>query len=131
MLVQKDVEHLLNQLSNNNSIDFDPSNISIRFFDDTAKVFLTAVAYTGSNYIPQSVRKSLLKKNVVHPSFIKTYFSIDEDIFQIKINYLGHPDILTRESFKDVVHEFGILVEKWRLYLDEHDKRDLIHVRTK
>lgn len=130
MLVRKDVEYLLNQLSSSDSIDYETSNISVRFFDDQSKIFLTAVAYKGSNYIPQSVRKCIVK-NISNHSFIKTYFSIDEEIFQITLNYLGHPDLLTRESFKNVIQEFETLVEKWRLYLDEHDKRDLIHVKVK
>ena len=38
---------------------------------------------------------------------------------------------LTTAQLRQLIEEFGWIAENWRLYLDEHDKNDLVHVRVK
>ncbi|CUI18018.1 conserved hypothetical protein [Candidatus Protochlamydia naegleriophila] len=133
MLIEKDIKKILNQLAGGDAIDvpFEGSDIRVRFLDDASKLSLTTSIYYGGNYIPSSVRRCLSHKSPFsHPS-IRTYLSIDEQQYQIYLNYLGHPDVLNQRQLKDLIEEFAQLAEQWRLYLDEHDKNDLVHVRVK
>ena len=70
------------------------------------------------------------KYSLFHPS-IRTFLKIDEQNYSIHLNYLGHVQALTKGNFNDLLEEFGLIAEKWRAYLDEHDKNDLIYVRVK
>lgn len=133
MLIEKEIQQLLNQLASGDSIKvaFDGSDIMIRFIDNASKLSLTALVYDGGNYIPSSVRRCLSHKSPFpHPS-IRTYLTVDEKNFQVKLNYLGHSEALTQDHFADLLEQFGWMAEKWRLYLDEHDKNDLVYVRVK
>ena len=133
MLIGKDVQKILNRLAVGDSLklDFDGLNITARFIDDSSKVALSTLVYEGGNYIPASVRRCLSRPSPVsHPS-IHTYFTVDEQQFQIRLNYLGHTETLTHDHFKDLLEEFGLIAEKWRLHLDEHDRGDLVYVRVK
>jgi hypothetical protein len=133
MLIEKDVQQMLNQLASGNPINipFDGSSIMIRVIDSETKLSLSALVYEGSNYIPQSVRRCLSHKTpFFHPSML-TFLTVDEQKFQISLNYLGHAQSLTSHHFKTLLEEFGEIAEKWRLYLDDHDKNDLLYVRVK
>lgn len=133
MLVEKDIQQILSQLAGGDSIKvpFDGSDIMIRIIDDASKLSLTALIYDGDNYIPNSIRRCLSQKSpFFHPSIL-TFLTVDEQRFQIKLNYLGQAQFLNQHEFKDLVEDFGLMAEKWRLYLDEHGKNDLIYVRVK
>jgi hypothetical protein len=134
MLIEKDVQKILNQLAKARDpvkIAFDGSDIFIRFIDDASKLHLTTSVYYGGNYIPSSVRHCLSHKTPFFQKFsIRTYLSIDEPHFQVYLHYLGQNHDLTPSGLRNLLEEFGLVAEKWRLYLDEHDKNDLVHVRT-
>ncbi len=133
MLIEKDIQQILNQLAGGVSIKvpFDGSTIMIRVVDGGSKLSLKALVYQGENYIPLSVKRCLLHKSpFFHPSIL-TYLSVDEQRFQVSLNYLGHAQSLTHHDFKEILEEFGLIAEKWRQYLDDHVKNDLIYVRVK
>lgn len=133
MLVEKDIQQILSQLAVGDSINipFDGSDIMICFIDEASKLSLTALVYDGGNFIPNSVRRCLSHKSpFFHPSIL-TFLTVDEQRFQIKLNYLGQAHSLNHHNFKELLEEFGLMAEKWRLYLDEHGKSDLIYVRVK
>jgi hypothetical protein len=133
MLIEKDIQKILSQLAGGDSIKFpvDGSDIMIRFIDKASKLSLSALVYEGGNYIPSSVRRCLSEKSpIFHPSIL-TYLTVDEQRFQIQLNYLGHSQEMTQQHFKELLEEFGLIAEKWRLYLDDHDKDDLVYVKVK
>ncbi len=132
MLVEKEIQRILNQLARGYPMEIacGSSDIMIRFLDEASKLSLKTLVYQGGNYLPSSVRKCLsVKASFPHVS-IRTFLTVDESNYRIYLNYLGHPDSLSQEHFKDLLEEFNILAEKWRVYLDEHDKNDLIRVRV-
>lgn len=133
MLVEKDIQRILNQLARGYPMEIacGNSDIMIRFLDDASKLSLKTLVYRGGNYIPSSVRRCLSAKAPCPHASIRTFFTIDEPNYQIYLNYLGHPESISEEGFKDLLEEFDFLAEKWRVYLDEHDKNDLIYVRVK
>jgi hypothetical protein len=134
MLLEQDIQKIWHQLSGGDPIKiaFDGSEVMIRFLDHASKLSLTTSVYYGGNYIPASVRRGLTyKPPFTYHSFVPTFFTIDEENFQIYLNYLGQAENLTKGNFKELLEEFGWLAEKWRLYLDEHDKNDLVYVRVK
>lgn len=133
MLVEKDIQQILSHLAAGDSIKipYDGSDIVIRTIDDASKLSLTALVYDGGNYIPHSVRLCLSRKSpFFHPNVL-TFLTVDENYFQIKLNYLGHAQDINHQIFKELLEEFGLIAEKWRLYLEEHGKSDLIHVKIK
>ena len=131
MLAQKDLKKLFNQLLVNEiaQIELGGSHITIRFHPDESKFFLSTPIYLGGNFIPNSVRKCLSYKTPFAKEHIKTYLTLVEDKFQIDLNYIGTLDNLSGEKFKELLEEFSWLSEEWRLFLDDHDKNDIIHVR--
>lgn len=133
MLVEKDIQQILSQLAGGDSIKvpFDGSDIMIRIIDNASKLSLTTLIFDGENYIPNSVRLCLSRKSPFFHPTILTFLTIDEQSFQVKLNYLGQAQALNHHNFKELLEEFGLMAEKWRLYLDEHGKDDLIYVRVK
>src|SRR5438105_1080531 len=121
MLVEKEIQQALHQLTEGHPINipYDGADISIRFVDQATKLSLSTSVYFGGNYIPQSVRLSLNRSPISHPS-IRTFLTIDEQKFQINLNYLGHPASLSYHHFRNLLEEFGTIAEKWRLILDEN-----------
>jgi len=130
MLAQKELKKLFHQLLENEiaQIDLGGSNITIRFHSDESKFSLSTTVYLGGNFIPNSVRKSLTYKTPFALENLKTYTTIIEDKFQIDLNYIGTLDNLNGEKFKELLEEFSWLSDEWRLYLDDHDKNDIIHI---
>lgn len=131
--VQYNFQEVLKHLLQGNMIQltFDRSDINIRFVEDASKLSLSTPVYMGGNYIPSSVRRCLSHKFSMNLPNMKTYLSVDEQAFQISLNYLGEAEFLDHHEFKEIVEEFGSVAEKWRTYLDEHDKHDLVYVRSK
>jgi len=132
MLVEKDIQQILSELVIGNSIKllFDGSDIVIRVIDDASKLSLSALVYDGGNYIPHSVRSCLSHRSLFSHFSILTFLTVDEKHFQIKLNYLGQAESLNHHHFKELLEEFGVMAEKWRLYLDDHGQHDLLYVRV-
>ncbi len=133
MIVEKELKKIFRQLLQEDivKIDVDGFNITVRIFDQASKLSLSTPVYFGGNYIPKSVRNSLSKSVGFSSSHIKAFTSIDENNFQINLNYLGRLNVLNNESFRDLLEDFSGLASEWRNFLDEHDKNDLVHVRVK
>ena len=132
MLVEKELRKLFRQLLQDDvvHIEVDGSDIIVRVYEGASKLFVSTPVYNGGNFIPKSVRKSLEEKTPFARDHIKTYFTVDENNFQISLNYIGKLDLEQNIMFKDIIEEFSWLAEEWRRYLDEHDKNDLIYVRV-
>lgn len=134
MLIEKDIHKILNHLAEHEpfKISFDGSEIAISFMDTTSKLSLTTVVYNGGNFIPFSVRNCVSHKAPGFRATIPTSLTLDEQHFQIRLSYIGgvHEN-LTYVQFKELLEEFGFIAEKWREYLDENDKNDLVYVRSR
>lgn len=131
MIVEKELRKLLHQLIKEDiaQIVLGGSEITVHVFDNNTKIFLSSSVYFGGNFIPNSVRKCLEKKPQFQDGHINSYLSIDEENFRINLNFLGGLEHLNKRMFVDLLEEFSWLADEWRLFLDEHDKQDLIHVR--
>ncbi len=117
--VQDNFQEVIKNLINGNVIHltFNSSDISMKYVEDASKLSLSTAVYTGENYIPVSVRHSLSEKFQVSRPTIKTYLTINEQAFQINLNYLGETEFLDHHKFKELIEEFGIIAEKWQYYL--------------
>jgi len=131
MIVEKDLRRLLHQLIKEEvaHISLGTSDIVVHVFDQDTKISLAANVYIGGNFIPKSVRYSLSQKPQFIAQHLHTSFAVDEENYSISLNYLGALEHLNKRMFVDLLEEFSWLADEWRLYLDEHDKNDLIHVR--
>lgn len=131
--VQQDFQKVLRLLAlgDNIKLTFDGSDISVRYVEDASKLMLTTPVYTGTNYIPVSVRKCVSQKlNTGRPG-VQTYLTVDEQLYQISLNYFGDAENMSHHHFKDILEEFSGIAEKWRINLDEHDRNDWVYVKTK
>lgn len=131
--MEKDLRKLIHELvkANTASISLGGSNIQVNVFDNDSKISLSTSVYFGGNFIPKSVRNCVSQKAPFDNLNLKTYLTVDENNFQIILNFLGGLSHLNKRMFIDLLEEFSVLADEWRLFLDEHDKNDLIHVRTK
>jgi len=131
MIVEKELRKLLHQLVKEEiaQIMLGGSEVTVHVFDNATKIALSSSVYFGGNFIPKSVRNSLNKTPKFASEHIKTYLAADEENFQVSLNYVGGLEHLNKRMFVDLLEEFSWLADEWRLYLDEHDKNDLVHVR--
>lgn len=133
MIVENEIKKIIEELkqSKTTSFTFEGFDIEISVLDHSSKLFLATPVYSGGNYIPKSVRHCISQKAPFDQFNINTYLTVDENRFQISLNYLGQVYSLTSQSFRGLLEDFSTLAQEWRLFLDEHDKNDLIHVRVK
>jgi len=132
MLLEKDLKKLFDQLVQDDVVQIPcgDNELTLSSFDHGSKIVLSAPVYFGGNFIPSSVRKCASQK---HPfkewSDIKTMLYIDENKFEITLRYLGDLEALNTRNFNEILEEFSVLADKWRLVLDENDRNDLVYVR--
>lgn len=135
MLAEKKLMHLLHSLSKEDeyaTITIGDFDILVCVFDLSSKVSLQTPVYHGGNYIPKSVRQALSQKALFpRQSEILTHLTIDEKHFTVLLNYSGPLSESNRTSFKELLEEFSLIAEKWRDYLDEQDRNDLVYVPSK
>lgn len=134
MLAEKKLMHLLHSLSKEDeyaTITIGDFDILVRVFDLASKLSLQTSVYHGGNYIPKSVRQTLTQRSISLPSEISTYLAIDESQFKVTLNYLGVLNGSNKTSIKELLEEFSTIAEKWRGYLDEQDRNDLVYIPVK
>lgn len=133
MLVISDLKKIFQQLLKEDvaNITVGSSDITIRIFDKATLFSLSTEIYFGGNFIPKSVRACATKQAPFARSDIKTFLTLDEAAFRIYLNYMGRLDNMSHEAVRNLLEDFSWLADEWRLYLDKHDKNDLIHIRVK
>jgi len=104
------------------------SLITVKSCISDSKLWLSTVIYHGENYIPDSVRSCLGAPPPVPHSRIPTFVTINEKKFQLTLNYLGIMPQHNPKELNDVLEQFSWDAEEWRYFLDDLDRRDLIHV---
>lgn len=130
MIVEKEFRKLVHQLVKQEVAQFALGNseMIVHVIDNATKISLSSTVYFGGNFIPKSVRNSLTKNPEFEKGHIKTSLVVDEENFRVSLNYLGGLAHLNKRMFVDLLEEFSMLADEWRLYLDEHDKNDLIYI---
>lgn len=133
MIIEKELRKLLHQLVKDEiaQITLGGSEVLVHVYDNATKISLSSPVYFGGNFVPLSVRKCISQTPAFEKGHIKTELKLDEQNFQISLKYVGGLETLNKREFIDLLEEFSWLADEWRLYLDEHDKNDLIHVRVK
>lgn len=132
MIIEKEFRKLVHQLVKEEiaQIVLGNSEVTVHVLDNATKISLSSTVYFGGNFIPKSVRRCITQI----PSFVrgqmKTSFTVDEDNFRVTLNYLGGLAHLNKRMFVDLLEEFSSLADAWRLYLDEHDKNDLVYIHV-
>lgn len=133
-MLLKDIQKIIDELADGEPIKFTfgGSDILIRLINESLnEVHLRTSVYMGGNYIPSSVRRCLSEKDLVPHSSIRTFLTVDEGRYQVNLNYLGQLQHLSDIHFREVLEEFDRIADTWRLYLDEHDKKDLLYIHIK
>jgi hypothetical protein len=133
MIAQKELNKLFSHLRKNPlaQIEIDGSLITIQFHQNEGKFSLHTSVYFGGNYIPSSVRKCLNDKPPFNTQALRTYLSVIEEKYEILLNFVGSLENLNGDNLRVLLEDFSELAEQWRNHLDDNDKKDIIHVRTK
>ena len=133
MLVGKEIKKALDRLNSGNTVEFvyEGSPVMAQLVDESSKIILSSTVYNGVSYIPKSVRTSLANKQTFLNPHIRTFLTVDESRFCVFLNYIGHSNAITDDNLTKLFFEFGKIAEKWRNYLDENDKKDLLPIRVK
>lgn len=133
MKLENNFHRLYNRLFSEHrvQIHLGGSDIDVHLFDRHEKMSLTASVYEGDNFIPLSVRKCVNGKTPFEGQWIPTKLVIEEDKFKVLLIYVGKGSEFNLQNFKDLLEEFSWQADEWRLYLEEHDKHDLIHVYSR
>lgn len=129
MFAQKELWKMRESLQQGEGIllHLDGADIQVQMLSGSKLRFSTPV-YRGGNYIPHGVREALRQKHVFRIATMSTSFHIDEAHFIVWLHYVGLSDGLSTEKMKDLVQEFGEMASRWRSYLDEQDRNDLVRV---
>lgn len=132
MIVEKYLKCFLHQLVEQEiaKITLGNSELLVQVFDNDTKISIQTTVYFGGNFIPKNVRLNLSKRPPFARDDFASTLSIDEENFRIVLNYVGGLEHLNKRMFVDLLEKFSWLGDEWRLYLDEHDKNDLIYVRS-
>lgn len=134
MLLVEDVKKIFNELlSKDEGLFFlQEYGITIQVLDNSTKFSLSIPIYVGENYIPKSVRagaKQILPFQKTQT--LKTTLTIVEENYCVFLHYLGATENFNSCQFIYVVEEFSFLADKWRIYLDDRDKNDLVYIHAK
>ncbi len=129
MIIESELDRLIHQLIKDEiaEIKLGDSNIIVHVFERATKISLTSAVYVGENFIPMSVRKSLSTQPDFAKGALSNRLSLDEKNYRIQLHYTGNLSNLNKRMFVDLLEEFSWLAEQWRLFLDEHDKQDLVY----
>lgn len=130
MITNQKIKTVLDELRDTGMADVSVFGglISAKYINRDAKMSLTAQVYDGVNYFPKSVRECLQEGPPMPKPDINTYITVNEETFKIFLHYLGNMERIDSEDLKKLLEEFGWIAEEWRYYLDDCDKKDLIHV---
>ncbi|WP_213152423.1 hypothetical protein [Neochlamydia sp. AcF95] len=132
MIIEQDLKKLFQKLDHDQvlHIQLNENELGIKVFDGASKIFLTTRIYKGDNFIPKSVRNGIARKAPCSRTSIKTFLSINENQYRVDLNYLGLLQQMNAQNFAILMEDFVRLACGWRVYLDEQDQNDLIHVRV-
>ncbi|KIC72117.1 hypothetical protein DB41_KU00130 [Neochlamydia sp. TUME1] len=132
MIIEQDLKKLFQKLDHDQvlHLEVNENELEIKVFDGASKIFLTTRIYNGDNFIPKSVRNGIARKAPWSRASIKTFLSVNENQYRVDLNYLGLLQQMNAQSFALLMEDFARLAYGWRVYLDEQDQNDLIHVRV-
>lgn len=133
MIAEQELNKLMRSLFSGNmtQIHLGESLIKMQAIDENSKLLLSTKIYSGGNFIPFSVRACTNKTSHKSRYSIPTSLLIDEQNYQIFLNYRGLAKDLNQEHFTELLEEFAHQADDWRIYLDEHDKHDLVYIPVK
>lgn len=103
------------------------STILIETYESN-KLLLKSEVYEGGNFIPSSVRKCISGQLPFSSWLLNTRLVIDEDNFSISLNYCDSISEVDQQNLRELLEEFSMQAYEWRIFLDEHDKHDLLPI---
>ncbi len=92
------------------------------------KLHLSTLVYHGDKFIPQSVREACHSHLETPYSYIHTWLSLDEDLYQITLHHIGGLQDLGIDDLHEIAAEFEDAAFKWREIFEEKDRQDLVHI---
>lgn len=131
IIEQKELTKAYQTLIRLHEAEITSPDLTVHVSDQNNKLSLAAPVYQGDQYIPPSVRQCVKNRPPFNSVLSRTYLTINENDYQISLHYQAHEDHLNDQKFGLILDEFSELAEAWKKYLDDHEKKDLVHVRVK
>ncbi len=130
MLIKEHVDKLLNKLVNadNAQIHMNGYAVTLTMENKGSKIIFSTPVYFGGNYIPKSVRGCIRQKAPFDHLSMQTKLEVDEENFRINLCHDGVMVLAGNNQLLAALEDFSWLADKWRDYLDEHDKNDLVYI---
>jgi hypothetical protein len=134
MVLHREVDKLQQQLAHHHTaqIELYGMGVVVRTLEDASSLFLTSSVYAGCSYIPSGIRNCLKnsKQAPFDQSGLATFLTVDESLYSVTLNYLGAYEEDALITLKETLEEFAHQATEWRLYLDEKDRHDRVHVHS-
>jgi hypothetical protein len=129
MVTKREAEHTLENLHSLRITKIGKASDALFFqpVDFGTKLHMSTVVYTGEKYIPPSVRKAASEPLDLKP-MIPTWLSIEEELFEISLHYIGGVGEMDVEELYEISAIFEETAIRWRQIFEEKDRQDLIHV---
>ncbi len=127
MLTEQRLQRVLQDLKQQkrSTMVVDGQELTITLIERQAVLIVKTPVYSGDNYIPASVRGSLSRKKFNH-----TFFSIDEDQYEISLQAEVGTRELTDREFEGFISEFCTEATLWKARLDDHGRNDLVYIHA-
>jgi hypothetical protein len=93
-------------------------------------LLISTPIYQGDHYIPLGVREALHTNPLERSSLLRTHVTLNESAYMVTLHHTGREEDLS-PGFSEILEEFCWAAERWWLYLDERDRRDLVHIHVK
>ncbi len=107
------------------------SRILVEFSARTELLSFQSTVYQGQDYVPPSVRLCLSPSFRGPASSLLTSLELHKETYSVSLHFSDTIPHLTHDLLMSLLEEFGWLAEEWRQVFDDHDKRDLVHIRAK
>ncbi len=127
------IKDLVDHLKHNRKADV-PVNgfmVAIEYAPVGALLNMKTTVYQAVNYIPPSVRQCLSPQFKGPISPLRTFLHLDEEKYAVSLNFDESIQHITQDTLTYLLEEFSWVAEEWRRLLEDHDQRDLLHVRAK
>ncbi len=104
-------------------------DIEVTLYADGAQIYLSAVVYTGRNYLPRAVREAAEQEIGIPGALIDSFLPVDA--FQIKVEHLGKFDCSDAMDWAHLIQEFIWICNEWRFRLEIRGREELVFVGRK
>lgn len=133
MVIQKEINKIISELKDQHvsHLYLKDVVVSLHMYDSNSKLSLSSCVFDGINYIPKSVRLAINAPAPFTHYPIQTFFSVDEEGFQVFLCYIDEFDHIDSFELNETLEIFADKASAWKVHLDNKGKEDLVRIPVK